>query len=181
LTKQKLKPLIPYAGLPVICVALLLIRGIDGESNALLRFEALAVFGYAASVYDIKDKRIPNALVLIMLGAWVVITIPYLFCDTANAIAALASSVAGFALAVILFLLVYFASRKGLGGGDVKFMAAAGLYLGIQNTLPAILYGAVLSAVTGIILILAKKMGRKDAIPFAPFLYVGILLTIFFR
>jgi Flp pilus assembly protein protease CpaA len=181
MTTNRIKPFIPYAGLPVIFVALLLIRGLSGELAALLRFETLVVFGYVAAVYDIKEKRIPNALVLTMLGAWVVIAVPHLFYDTENALAALITSAVGFAVSGVLFLLVYLVSRKGLGGGDVKFMTAAGLYLGFQNVLPAILYGAVLSAITGLILILTKKMNRKDAIPLAPFLYVGILLTIFFR
>ncbi|GHU93311.1 hypothetical protein FACS1894208_02590 [Clostridia bacterium] len=181
MNNKRVKSLIPYIGLPAICIALLLVRGINGGLVELLKFEALSLFGYVATVYDIKEKRIPNALVVLMLGAWVVMVVPHLLYDTASAIPTLISSIIGFAVAGVLFLLVYLVSRKGLGGGDVKFMAAAGLYLGFQNVLPAILYGAILSAITGVILMLTKKMGRKDAIPLAPFLYVGILLTIFFR
>ena len=156
-------------------------RGVTYELDTLLYFEALSVFGYFAAVYDIKEKRIPNILILIMLGAWSVITVPYLFYDTANTVNTLLSSVIGFVITGVLFMLVYFVSRKGLGGGDVKFMSVAGLYLGFQNVLPAILYSAVLMTVVGLVLILTKKMGRRDAVPFAPFLYIGILLTIFFR
>jgi len=43
------------------------------------------------------------------------------------------------------------------------------------------LYGTILAALTGLILILLKKLGRKDAMPLAPFIYAGILITVFYR
>ena len=78
-------------------------------------------------------------------------------------------------------LAVYFVSRRGLGGGDVKLMSAAGLYLGYDGVLTALLYGSVLSAAAALALIAGKKMTAKDTIPMVPFLYVGILLTEFSR
>jgi prepilin signal peptidase PulO-like enzyme (type II secretory pathway) len=181
MTRQRTRPFLPYAGLPVICAALPIASAGQSGAAALLRFEALAVFGYIASVYDIKERRIPNLCVLLMIGAWTAMVVPQLFYDTSGALSELIDSAMGFASAGALFLLVYLVSRKGLGGGDVKFMAAAGLYLGFQRVPPAILYGSILSAIVGGILILAKRIGRKDPIPLAPFLYIGILLTIFLR
>jgi len=58
-------------------------------------------------------------------------------------------------------------------------MAAAGLYLGFSETVPAILYGTVLAALVGLVLILLKKIGRKDTMPLAPFLFAGIIITVF--
>ena len=59
-----------------------------------------------------------------------------------------------------------------LGGGDVKFVAAAGLFLGFARIIPATLYGTILAALTGLALIALKKIGRKDKMPLAPFLYI---------
>ena len=67
------------------------------------------------------------------------------------------------------------------GGGDVKLMAVSGLYLGLDGVLPAMLYGSVLAAVAGLLLILGKKITPKDAIPLVPFLYIGMLLTLLIR
>jgi Flp pilus assembly protein protease CpaA len=155
-------------------------RGTSGNWVAIFKLEMLVIFGYFASVYDIKEKRIPNLLVLLMIGAWVVSTVPHLFYDTSAAIESTLEAIIGFATAGILFLLVYIISRNGLGGGDVKLMAAAGLYLGFRNVLPAMLYGALLAGASGLILIVAKKMSLKDSMPLAPFLYIGMMLTIFF-
>ena len=179
--KSIIKSLLPYAGLPVILAALILIHGSNIDMFALLWLLLIIVFGYAAAVSDIKAKKIPNTLVLAMMGAWVLTMAPKLIVDTEDAIALLLGSLIGFAVGGGLFLLVYAVSRKGLGGGDVKFMAGAGLYLGLSGTMTSMLYGTILAALTGLILILLKKLGRKDAMPLAPFIYAGILITVFYR
>ena len=177
--KAKLQPMLPYIGVPVIGAALLILRAGSADPFIMLRYLMLVVFGYFAAVLDLKAKRIPNSLVLAMLASWILVMAPKLFLDTHMAIALLVDSAIGLAIAGGMFLIVYLVSRKGLGGGDVKFMAAAGLYLGSGGVLPSMLCGTVLAALTGLVLILMKKIGRKDAIPLAPFLYIGILITIF--
>ena len=59
------------------------------------------------------------------------------------------------------------------GGGDIKLMAAAGLFLGWQNTLLAMFFGIVFGGIYGIYLLAAKKAGKKDHFAFGPFLCVG--------
>ena len=167
------------AGFMIIMPLWLIIRAAELTAFSLLESTLLIVCSYIAMVFDINAKRIPNMLVVIMITVWILLIIPVIFIDTDRGLGILADSIYGLLSGGGLFLLVYIISKKGLGGGDVKFMAAAGLYLGFTGTIPAILYGTVLAAVTGIILILLKKIKRKDPIPLAPFLFVGIALTIF--
>lgn len=181
MTKDRLKTFLPYAGIPLIMAALVLLHGSRTDMFTMLWLLLIVVFGYVAAVLDIKVRKIPNALVLTMMGAWVLTMTPKLFVDTENAISLLLDSAIGLAVGGGLFLLVYVVSRKGLGGGDVKFMAAAGLYLGFSGALGAMLYGSILAALTGLGLILFKKLGRKDQMPLAPFIYAGILITVFYR
>ena len=49
----------------------------------------------------------------------------------------------------------------------------------MSAVLPAILYGSILAALFSLILMAAKKLGRKDTIPLVPFLYLGILIVLF--
>jgi prepilin signal peptidase PulO-like enzyme (type II secretory pathway) len=130
-------------------------------------------------VIDIKTKHIPNILVLAMIAGWLLVIMPMVFIDTENGISLLVDSIYGLLMGGGLFLLVYLLSRKGLGGGDVKFMSAAGLYLGFSGTIPVILFGTILAALTGLVLIMLKKINRKDSIPLAPFLFIGIIITVF--
>jgi len=151
------------------------------SSLYLIRFVLVMVFGYLALVFDIKTKRIPNKLILAMLSAWVLTIAASLFIISFEmALQFLFDSLLGFVIGGGLFLLVYLISKKGLGGGDVKFMAVAGLYLGFADTIAVMLYGTVIAAVLGIALILAKKIKRKDSFPLAPFLFIGIMIVAFF-
>ena len=170
----------------VYCAGLMAILFIWAIINAgvipvlsLLQTALLITLGYIAMIYDLNTKRIPNTLVLVMITGWFFLVMPMILISPENGFVLLADSLYGLLAGGGLFLLVYFISRKGLGGGDVKFMAAAGLYLGFTDTLPAILYGTVLAALTGLVLILLKKIGRKDTIPLVPFLLAGILIAVF--
>lgn len=146
----------------------------------LLRLILLTVF-YVASLTDLREKRIPNPLVVILALAWLLILAPLMLYSQETAIAIGLSGLIGFLISSAVLLVVYFVSRRGLGGGDVKLMSVSGLYLGYDGALSAILYGSILLAAAGLILIAAKKMTTKDAIPMAPFLYVGILIVEFIR
>lgn len=168
----------PYFALPLICIAFWMIRGRWMNPFPLLLAELLLTFGYVASVVDFMKKKVPNSLVGMMMGAWILVIIPQLFFHTEQTITLLMSGIAGALLGGSLFLIVYVISRKGLGGGDVKLITASGLYLGLDGILPAILYGSVLSAIAAGIMILRKKINRKDTIPLVPFLYIGMLLTM---
>ena len=66
------------------------------------------------------------------------------------------------------------------GGGDIKLMAAAGLFLGWQHTLLAMFFGIVFGGMYGIYLLAAKKAGKKDHFAFGPFLCAGIVIAMLF-
>lgn len=175
------KKWLPYLGLPILLTALILLKWGHLDGSVLLFRCALVVFGYLAALGDIREKRVPNRLVAAMLGAWVLLLTPQLFFRTQQAIDWALNGGLGLLLGGAVFLTVYLISRKGLGGGDVKLMAVSGLYLGLDGVLPAMLYGSVLAAVAGLLLILGKKITPKDAIPLVPFLYIGMLLTLLIR
>lgn len=178
---KKLKEPKYWLALPVILVGYTALKG-GGQSPTMLVLRlVLLAMGYAAALTDFLEKRVPNRLVAALAVAWLLILAPLVLYDPDAAIAIGVSGLLGFVIAGVVLLVVYFVSRKGLGGGDVKLMSVAGLYLGYNGALSALLYGSVLSAVTALALILTKKMTAKDAIPLVPFLYVGILVTEFIR
>jgi leader peptidase (prepilin peptidase) / N-methyltransferase len=68
--------------------------------------------------------------------------------------------------------------QHGLGFGDVKFVAAAVLWVGIEG-FPALLLIAVLSALASLAILKAEgyDLDGKQAISFGPHLAVGLWLT----
>jgi len=177
--KKDIKITIYCAGLIIVMSIWLIICTAELSAFTLLKTALLIVFSYIAMLFDINTKRIPNSLVLLMIAGWLLLIMSTSFSDLNISFRLLVDSTYGLLIGGGLFLLVYIISKKGLGGGDVKFMAAAGLYLGFSKTTQAILYGTVLAALTGLVLIVLKKIGRKDTMPLAPFLFIGIMITVF--
>ncbi|WP_411677833.1 prepilin peptidase [Caproicibacter sp.] len=120
----------------------------------------------AASITDLTKRIVPN---------WI-----------CAAIVALSTS--GFAPEKLLgvfialpFLLaaVFFG---GMGGGDIKLMAACGLVLGLSKGLLAAMAGLNLLLIYAAIYRIVYKVQRREAkkaFPLAPFLSAGCLLAYF--
>ena len=71
------------------------------------------------------------------------------------------------------------ASRGGMGFGDIKMATLIGLVTGFPLVLVAILLAVVLGGLVAVVLLLLKLRGRKQAIPFAPFLSLGAIVALF--
>jgi prepilin signal peptidase PulO-like enzyme (type II secretory pathway) len=80
--------------------------------------------------------------------------------NSENIIAAIAGYCAGFAL------MWAFWKKNALGFGDVKLLAVAGLWLGINGLSVAVVAACVLGIIWGLV----KK---RKYVPFAPFLFAG--------
>lgn len=133
-----------------------------------LIFVVFATFLLVIAIVDVKTKMIhdkilvPMAAVGIFFDAagWLIPIDEGFFC-----------AAAGFAMMYVIFKM----ARGGLGGGDVKFSAVLGLWLGTK-LFSAIFNASILAAVFGIFFYL-KTRNAKFEIPFAPFLAIGALLT----
>ena len=168
-----------YLGLPVLLAALTLLKYRQQDAMTLLRSLLLLAFGYCAAVRDLRTRTVPNLLLLVMLAAWVLWAAVLALVRWELLLRLLLPSLVGGLVLSGAALLVYLLSRKGLGGGDVKFLAAAGLYLTVGPGLTAVILGTLLSALTALVLMALRKLSVKDAIPLIPFLYVGILVVLF--
>ena len=88
----------------------------------------------------------------------------------------------GAAIALAIMALIYWASRGGMGDGDVRLAPLLGGYLGFLNPGFApvgLFFGFVLGAVVGLGLMAVKRAGRRTALPFGPFLAAGAVLAVF--
>jgi Flp pilus assembly protein protease CpaA len=168
---------LPYAGMPIVLAAFLILRVGKADIYTLSCNGLMLVFGYIAAITDLRTRRIPNRFLVVMLVAWAVVVFPGVFSDTESAVGTLKEAAFGFAMGGGRFLFMYIISRRGLGGGDVEYMECSGLYLGFTGVITVMLFGTVAAALTGLVLIILKKIGRKDAIPLAPFLYIGVLVN----
>jgi len=156
-----------------IAVALLIVAVYVkfGVSWEFLIYAVVSTALVIITVIDYEHKIIPDIITLpgIVLGL-----------GAGSYLVGWVDSGLGFLLGGGLFYLLAVLSRGGMGGGDIKFIAAAGALLGWQKVLLVIVLGATLGSIIGLILMVAKKKDRKSQIPFGPFLAVGTLIAIFF-
>jgi leader peptidase (prepilin peptidase)/N-methyltransferase len=148
---------------------------------SLPAFLYLAAVSVALAAIDLDVKLLPDRIVLpsIVIGL-VLLAVPTIaFGDWWMLLRALIGSAAMF----VFFWIIRFISPRGMGAGDVKLAALLGLYLGwlgwgnlIVGTFAAFLVGGIF----GVVLILARRAGRKTGIPFGPWMLGGAWIGIFF-
>ena len=90
----------------------------------------------------------------------------------------------GCAVAAVSFLGIYYGAlavlkKEGMGFGDVKLALAAGLILGWQRFILAVLIASILASIVLIIVRRARRDESGHEYPFGPFFAVGILVSMF--
>lgn len=123
----------------------------------------------ALSVIDWRTKEIPVGfnIFILLLGLVRLIT------DMGN----WSQYVIGlFAVSGFLFLLFLITKGRGIGGGDIKLMAATGLLLGWQLNIIAFLLGCVIGSIIHLTMMAVKKADRVLA--FGPYLSVGVYIAM---
>ena len=109
---------------------------------------AATVGALAACLTDLRSRRIPNVLTF---GAAAVALVFYL---VSGGLTALGWAAAGWGIGLLLFLPLF--ALRGLGGGDVKLLAALGAWLGPSMTVWLALWSAIAGGVFALIVALTR-------------------------
>ena len=88
--------------------------------------------------------------------------------------------IGGGLFALIYYIFLFIKKKEGLGFGDVKLMAVAGLLLGAYNTILTIILSSVFGAIILLILNISKKEGSNKEYPFAVFIVPACIFALFF-
>lgn len=83
-----------------------------------------------------------------------------------------------FIVSVPLLLLFYITKGRGIGGGDIKLMAAAGLLMGAKEIVLALILGCVIGSIIHIALM--KICKKENVLAFGPYLSLGIFITMLY-
>lgn len=110
---------------------------------------AVAVVMVLALGWDVRTRRIPNALTLSGVVAGLALRAPL-------GMAAVASGLAGAGIALLLSLPLF--ALGGLGGGDAKLLVAAGAFLGPQALFTAALMAGVLGGLMAVAVMIRGKV-----------------------
>lgn len=125
---------------------------------------------------DYWEKVVPNRILLFWLMIFILIIGFYGVYDMNTVMEEIPYIVLGLLFCLIAFGIGYLLGRGSMGAGDVKLSFIMGLFLTSEYVVGAIFYGCMISAIYSLVQILRKKISRKDALPFVPFLYVGLII-----
>lgn len=142
-----------------------------GFTHTFLQAMVLNCIMITVTTIDIRHRLIPNKLVLIILASGII----FLALGSISFMDAFLGIMVGGGLLYIFSLI-----PKAMGGGDVKFMFAVGTYLGLKGSVLALMIGFLSASLISIFLLALRIIGRKDHIPFGPFLALGSLIAFHF-
>ena len=82
--------------------------------------------------------------------------------------------------AIIIVFFILISRGRGMGLGDLKLMFVLGLLFGWPDIVLIFMLGSLVGALVSVPLLVLRKKGMKDLLPFAPFLIIGSILIFFF-
>lgn len=140
-------------------------------STVIIILLFLALLLIISSV-DITTMEIPNTFVIaaLLLGIISIFTMPG---------TSLPSRVLGMFIVSVPLLLITLLVPGAFGGGDIKLMAACGLFLGTKLTLLSFAFAVLTGGLYGIWLLVMKKKSGKEHFAFGPFLCLGMAAALF--
>lgn len=141
----------------------------------LALFIALAILLLSAAI-DARTSLLPDALTLPLLGLGLALALSDDGLVTPE-IAVTGVLVSYLALNLLSEIYRLIRHRTGLGGGDIKLIAAVSAWLGWNDALWIVFIGSVF----GLLLALWQRKSLSSAMPFGPPLIAATLLILIYR
>ncbi|HEX2314727.1 MAG TPA: A24 family peptidase [Thermomonospora sp.] len=161
----------------VVVVSLTWRLGVGAE---LVAFAYFGVVGCLLAVVDIAVKRLPDlftlpsyAVGIVLLGMAALVVEDGLF--------RFVHALLGMAALWACYAVQHYLRPDAMGRGDVKLSGVVGLHLGWLGQAPwvtGVLAGLLLGASFALAGLLLGRAGRKDELPFGPFMLAGALLGV---
>ena len=133
------------------------------------------------TITDLDTKLIPNRILGPATVVGIVLLLAGHLVDTSGG-DLIEAAIGGAAYFVVMLLLALIV-KGGIGFGDVKLALLIGVFvgfLGLEHVLVTGIGSFLIGGVVAVFLLLTRKAGRKDAIPFGPFMTAAATITIFF-
>ncbi len=152
--------------------------------NTLFTFTAMIFLSVLICVFFIDSEHmiIPDSLNIIIALLGLILVLFGNSALSASPLDRILTAIGMLCFGLLLFFsFKFFAKKEAIGGGDIKFFAAAGLFLGWK-----LIFLAVFAAsVAGCVFILASRLSSRSKspgkpYPFGPFLAVTSAISMFF-
>ena len=152
-----------------------------GADPALPAFLVVFAALVAISAVDLERFIVPNRILYpaLFLAAPLLVAAAVLDGDWSS----LRGAALGGVVAWVMLFAIHMASPRGMGFGDVRLAGLIGMllgWLGIGHVLLGLFLAFLTAALVGVGLVAVRLRGRKDKVPFGPFLALGAILAVLF-
>jgi len=142
-----------------------------GLSSLLFLYALIAL-----TFIDLDTQLLPDDITLPLLWAGLLLNVNHTFVPLHEAV--LGAAAGYLALWSIYWLFKLVTGKEGMGYGDFKLLAALGAWMGWTMLPIIILLSSLVGAVVGICLIVLRRHGRNQPIPFGPYLAGAGLIAL---
>lgn len=167
---EKISPQYPIVEMLNGIIYLLLFLKL-GYTILFIKYAILGSLLIIISFIDYKLRIIPDKLIRFGLFTGIIFNIISFNGDFVNGFIGL------FVGGGIFLIIAIFGP---MGGGDIKLMGVLGLWLGWKHILVVSLLSFIIGAIVSILLLITKIKGRKDTIPFGPFIAIATMVVILY-
>ncbi|MBR5360043.1 MAG: prepilin peptidase [Lachnospiraceae bacterium] len=150
-------------------VLYVLIAVINGFNVDSLLYCLLISALIALSVIDWRTYEIPIGINVFILALGLIMTVLH-YEDWLNHV------IGFFAVSIFIYIIILATKGRGMGGGDMKLMAVAGLMLGWKEIILSFILGCILGSVIHVARMKISK--AEHVLAFGPYLSLGILITV---
>lgn len=150
--------------------------------QGMISIEVIRQWGFisillALSVADMDAYIIPDRLILVLIIWWFVFVCIHTFAGNAFLPQIIRGLTGGFVIAAGVLIIVLIMDRvlkkESMGGGDIKLLFAAGLYLGLAGSLLMLITACLIGLLFVVLL-------RSERIPFGPSISLGAVLVLLY-
>jgi len=161
-------------------VFIALVSGLVG-AILLLRLDASAAFLFAVTAFafllvhsltDMRSGNVYDVVTIAMTAAGIALRL------LLGGVPALVNGALGAAFGFCVITAPTLIRREAVGTGDAVLMLGTGVMLGWQMTLLTLYFGFIIGGVFVVPQLLTKNLRAKDAVPLAPFLTAGALVSV---
>jgi leader peptidase (prepilin peptidase)/N-methyltransferase len=151
------------------------LRSTDPVGAAVTGAYAVALILLLAT--DLDQRLLPNVITYAAIP--VALAVTALGLNPAIPVTAIPIAIA-VTLAVdgLLFLVSVPFGVGAIGLGDLKLLLSAGIVLGGYGLITTVVRSALLAGVVIVALLVTRRVGLRDFIPYGPFIIVGVLWTL---
>lgn len=150
------------------------------ENTLLFSMKRLALLGmmWPLGYIDFKTFRIPNKFIVYGLLLRIIILIfEFIFNREEVRGDILGELIVAAALGIAVFI-CSLCVKDSVGYGDIKLLIVMALFQGVQGIWSSVFTSLIIIFIFSIIMLITKKKGKKDLIPFAPAIVAGTFVSV---